>query len=162
MKRKIALGLCASLVTLSLVGCSSTPKEEEKAPETSAPAVEETTAFTGEKTVETLYAEDSKDMVVTTVTFEEGKPVDVKIDVKLEDGGTKREAVEAGNYVMKDQSATWNEQIDTLQKLIVENDFDLSKITLSDEDGHTDAVSGVTIKIPAYLKGVEEALAQVK
>ena len=89
MKRKIALGLCASLVTLSLVGCSSTPKEEEKAPETSAPAVEETTAFTGEKTVETLYAEDSKDMVVTTVTFEEGKPVDVKIDVKLEDGGTK-------------------------------------------------------------------------
>ena len=162
MKRKIALGLCASLVTLSLVGCSSTPKEEEKAPETSAPAVEETTAFTGEKTVETLYSEDKKDMVITTVTFEEGKPVDVKIDVKQEDGTSKREAVEAGNYVMKDESATWNEQMDTLQKFIIENDFDLSKVTLSDEEGHTDAVSGVTIKIPAYLKGVEEALAQVK
>ena len=150
MKRKIALGLCASLITLSLVGCSSSKQE-----------VEETTAFTGEKTVETPYGEGN-DKVVTTVTFEEGKPVDVKIDVKLEDGGTKREAVEAGNYVMKDQTATWSEQIDTLQKFIVENDFDLSKITLSDEDGHTDAVSGVTIKIPAYLKGVEEALAQVK
>ena len=162
MKRKIALGLCASLVTISLVGCTSTKKEEEKAPETSAPSVEQSTAFTGEKTVETLYSEDKKDMVITTVTFEEGKPVDVKIDVKQEDGTSKREAVEAGNYVMKDQSATWNEQMDTLQKFIVENDFDLSKITLSDEDGHTDAVSGVTIKIPAYLKGVEEALAQVK
>ena len=150
MKRKIALGLCASLITLSLVGCSSSKQE-----------VEETTAFTGEKTVETPYGEGN-DKVVTTVTFEEGKPVDVKIDVKLEAGGTKREAVEAGNYVMKDQSATWNEQMDTLQKFIVENDFDLSKVTLSDEDGHTDAVSGVTIKIPAYLKGVEEALAQVK
>ena len=63
---------------------------------------------------------------------------------------------------MKDQTATWTEQIENLQKFIVENDFDLSKVTLSDEDGHTDAVSGVTIKIPAYLKGVEEALAQVK
>ena len=95
-------------------------------------------------------------MVITTVTFEEGKPVDVKIDVKQEDGTSKREAVEAGNYVMKDETATWSEQMDTLQKFIVENDFDLSKVTLSDEEGHTDAVSGVTIKIPAYLKGVEE------
>ena len=162
MKRKIALGLCASLVTISLVGCTSTKKEEEKAPETSAPSVEQSTAFTGEKTVETLYAEDSKDMVVTTVTFEEGKPVDVKIDVKLEDGTTKREAVEAGNYVMANETATWTEQIETLQKFIVENDFDLSKVTLSDDEGHTDAVSGVTIKVPAYLDGVKEALAQVK
>ena len=162
MKRKIALGLCASLVTISLVGCTSTKKEEEKAPETSTPSVEQSTAFTGEKTVETLYAEDSKDMVVTTVTFEEGKPVDVKIDVKLEDGTTKREAVEAGNYVMANETATWTEQIETLQKFIVENDFDLSKVTLSDDEGHTDAVSGVTIKVPSYLDSVKEALAQVK
>ncbi len=161
MKRKIALGLCASLITLSLVGCSSTPKEE-KSTETSAPAVEETTAFTGEKTVETPYSEDSKDMVVTTVTFEDGKPVDVKIDVKFEDGSTKREAVEDGTYVMANESATWTEQIESLQDFIIENDFDLSKVTLSDEEGHTDAVSGVTIKIPSYIAGVEEALAQVK
>ena len=159
MKRKIALGLCVSLITLSLVGCSSTPKEEST--ETSAPSVEETTAFTGEKTVETPYGEGN-DKVVTTVTFKDGKPEDVEIDVKLEDGSTKREAVEAGTYVMANESATWTEQIESLQKFIIENNFDLSKVTLSDEDGHTDAVSGVTIKIPAYLKGVEEALAQVK
>jgi len=161
MKRKIALGLCASLITLSLVGCSSTPNEE-KSTETSAPAVEETKAFTGEKTVETQYSEGSNDKVVTTVTFKEGKPVDVKIDVKLEDGTTKRDAVEAGTYVMANESATWTEQIESLQKFIIENDFDLSKVTLSDEEGHTDAVSGVTIKIPSYIAGVEEALAQVK
>ena len=160
MKRKIALGLCVSLITLSLVGCSSTPKEEST--ETSAPAVEKTTAFTGEKTVETQYSEDSKDMVVTTVTFEEGKPVDVKIDVKFEDGTTKREAVEDGTYVMANESATWTEQIESLQKFIIENDFDLSKVTLSDEEGHTDAVSGVSIKISSYLDGVKEALEQVK
>jgi len=161
MKRKIALGLCASLITLSLVGCSSTPNEE-KSTETSAPAVEETTAFTGEKTVETQYSEGSNDKVVTTVTFKEGKPVDVKIDVKLEDGTTKRDAVEAGTYVMANESATWTEQIESLQKFIIENDFDLSKVTLSDEEGHTDAVSGVSIKISSYLDGVKEALAQVK
>ena len=159
MKRKIALGLCASLITLSLVGCSSTPKEEST--ETSAPAVEETTAFTGEKTVETPYGEGN-DKVVTTVTFEEGKPVDVKIDVKLEDGTTKRDAVEAGTYVMANESATWTEQIESLQDFIIENDFDLSKVILSDDEGHTDAVSGVSIKVPAFIASVEEALSQVK
>ncbi len=159
MKRKIALGLCASLITLSLVGCSSTPKEEST--ETSAPAVEETTAFTGEKTVETPYGEGN-DKVVTTVTFEEGKPVDVKIDVKLEDGSTKRDAVEAGTYVMANESATWTEQIESLQDFIIENDFDLSKVILSDDEGRTDAVSGVTIKVSEYVASVEEALSQVK
>lgn len=159
MKRKIALGLCVSLITLSLVGCSSTPKEEST--ETSAPAVEETTAFTGEKTVETPYGEGN-DKVVTTVTFEEGKPVDVKIDVKLEDGTTKRDAVEAGTYVMANESATWTEQIESLQDFIIENDFDLSKVILSDDEGRTDAVSGVTIKVSEYVASVEEALSQVK
>ena len=159
MKRKIALGLCVSLITLSLVGCSSTPKEEST--ETSAPAVEETTAFTGEKTVETPYGEGN-DKVVTTVTFEEGKPVDVKIDVKLEDGSTKRDAVEAGTYVMANESATWTEQIESLQDFIIENDFDLSKVILSDDEGRTDAVSGVTIKVSEYVASVEEALSQVK
>ena len=159
MKRKIALGLCTSLITLSLVGCSSTPKEEST--ETSAPSVEETTAFTGEKTVETPYGEGN-DKVVTTVTFKDGKPEDVEIDVKLEDGSTKREAVEAGTYVMANESATWTEQIESLQKFIIENNFDLSKVTLSDEEGHTDAVSGVTIKVNEYVSGVEEALKQVK
>ena len=158
MKRKIALGLCASLITLSLVGCSSTPKEEST--ETSAPAVEETTAFTGEKTVETPYGEGN-DKVVTTVTFEEGKPVDVKIDVKLEDGTTKRDAVEAGTYVMANESATWTEQIESLQDFIIENDFDLSKVILSDDEGRTDAVSGVTIKVSEYVASVEESLSQV-
>lgn len=159
MKRKIALGLCASLITLSLVGCSSST--EEKPEETSAPAVEETTAFTGEKTVETPYGEGN-DKVVTTVTFEEGKPVDVVIDVKLEDGSTKREAVEAGTYVMAEESATWTEQIESLQAFIIENDFDLSKVILSDDEGRTDAVSGVTIKVSEYVSSVEEALSQVK
>ena len=150
MKRKIALGLCASLITLSLVGCSSSKQE-----------VEETTAFTGEKTVETPYGEGN-DKVVTTVTFEEGKPVDVVIDVKLEDGSTKREAVEAGTYVMANESATWTEQIEDLQDFIKENEFDLSKVILSDDEGRTDAVSGVTIKVSEYVASVEEALSQVK
>ena len=159
MKRKIALGLCVSLITLSLVGCSSTP-EENKSSQTDKAAVEETTAFTGEKTVETPYGEGN-DKVVTTVTFKDGKPEDVEIDVKLEDGSTKREAVEAGTYVMANESATWTEQIESLQKFIIENNFDLSKVT-SDDEGRTDAVSGVTIKVKDYVSSVEEALNQVK
>ena len=162
MKRKIALGLCASLVTLSLVGCSSTPKEEEKAPETSAPAVEETKAFTGEKTVETVYSEEKNEKLITTVTFEEGKPVDVKMDVKTADGGSRRDAVDAGEYVMANESATWTEQIESFQNFVKENDFDLSKVTLSDEEGHTDAISGVTINVSVYIEGIKQALEEVK
>ncbi len=63
---------------------------------------------------------------------------------------------------MANQSATWTEQIESLQDFIIENDFDLSKVILSDDEGHTDAVSGVSIKVPAFIASVEEALSQVK
>ena len=63
---------------------------------------------------------------------------------------------------MANESATWTEQIEDLQDFIKENEFDLSKVILSDDEGRTDAVSGVTIKVSEYVASVEEALSQVQ
>lgn len=161
MKRKLLAGLCVSMLTLSLVGCSSSDDKKEDAG-SEKPPVEESKGFTGEKTVETKYEEGKADMVVTTIKFENGAPVDVKIDVKTEDGKMKKELSEAGDYKMANETAPWHEQMAALEKAIIENDFDLDKITLSDADGHTDAVSGVTIKVPGYLEGVKACLAAAK
>ena len=158
MKRKLALGLCVGMLTLSLVGCSSSNEGDK---ETSNEATEQQ-AFTGDKTVELPSGKEGKDILMTTVTFEDGKPVNVNIDVKGEDGKMKSELVAAGEYVMANETSPWTDQVDALEAFIKENDFDLSKVTLTNEEGNTDAVSGVTIKVGEYVEGVQKALDEVK
>ncbi|MCR1950097.1 MULTISPECIES: hypothetical protein [unclassified Clostridium] len=123
------------------------------------------TGFTGAKIAETPYDStgEKKDMVVTKVVFNHGKPVGVNIDVKQEDGSMKKKASEEGKYVMKEGEAKhWHEQMGLLEKFMVENNFDLSKIKLTNDDGNTDAVSGVSIKVGTYVKAVQDVLDSVK
>ena len=111
--------------------------------------------FTGVKSTE---YKTEKDVILTEITFEDGQAVDIKIDV-VTDGKSKVEESKAGNYVMKEREENaWHEQIALLEAFLKENNFDLTKVTLSDDAGHTDAVAGVTIKVPDYIKAVEEAL----
>lgn len=160
MNKKLVSLLCAGLLTVSLVGCSST-EEGDKETSTETPAVEQTgDGFTGEKVVETAYGVGKSDIVLTTVTFENGNPTDVNIDVKMGDK-MKSELAASGEYVMKEGGTPWNEQIDALEDFIVESKFDLSKVTLTNDDGNTDAVSGVSIKVSGFFVGIEDALAQV-
>ncbi|MDU3351571.1 MAG: hypothetical protein E7E72_15890, partial [Clostridium sp.] len=106
---------------------------------------------------------EKKDMVVTKVVFNHGKPVGVNIDVKQEDGSMKKKASEEGKYVMKEGEAKhWHEQMELLEKFMVENNFDLSKIKLTNDAGNTDAVSGVSIKVGTYVKAVQDVLDSVK
>lgn len=167
MNKKLLSLLCAGLLTVSLVGCSSTEEEAvETTPETSTEEQVETSSegsgsdFTGEKVVEIAAGPGKSDVVITTVTFENGNPTDVNIDVETSEG-MKSELAASGEYVMVEGGTPWNEQIDALEDFIVENKFDLSKVTLSNEDGNTDAVSGVSIKVSGYFAGIEEAIAQV-
>ena len=121
--------------------------------------------FTGAKIAETPYdpTGKKKDMVVTKVVFNHGKPVAVNVDVKQEDGSMKKKASEEGKYVMKEGEAKhWHEQMDLLEKFIAENNFDLSKVKLINDDGNTDAVSGVSIKVGTYVKAVQDVLDSVK
>ncbi|WP_322379187.1 hypothetical protein, partial [Clostridium perfringens] len=110
--------------------------------------------YTGAKIAETPYDSTGKkkDIVVTKVVFDHGKPVGVNIDVKQEDGTMKRKASEEGKYVMKEGEAKkWHEQMELLEKFMIENNFDLSKVKLTNDEGNTDAVSGVSIKVGTYV-----------
>lgn len=162
MKRKlIALCLVASTI---FVGCSS--KGEEGAQDTSGtPTQEEQAKFTGTKSYEALYDSTGKkgDVVVVDVEFKDGEPVAVSIDVRQESGVLKSEASKAGDYVMKQgEEKAWHEQVELLETFIKENGFDLSKVTLTGDNGNTDAVTGVSIKVGSYLEAVQNALDQVK
>lgn len=118
------------------------------------------TGFTGAKTAET---KSEKDMVVTKVVFNHGKPVSVNFDVKQEDGSMKKQVSADGKYVMKaGEAKRWDEQMELLEDFIAKNNFDLSKVKLTNDDGNTDAVSGVSIKVGTYLTALQELLDSVK
>ncbi len=151
-KKLVALAAATMVVSTLFVGCGEN-KADETAENTS------TEAFTGVKTAEIAGEEDT---TIAEVTFENGTPVSVNIDSKNADGSMKSEASISGAYDMKNDGKKWHEQIDLLEEAIVENNFDLSKINITDEDGHTDAVSGVSIKVKSFVDAVQEALDQVK
>lgn len=164
-KRLCALMMVALTVTTVMVGCTSKKDEDVKKDNENAVVDDAGAEFTGVKKTETPYDStgESKDIIITEVTFEKGEPVSVNIDVKQEDGSMKSKASADGKYVMnKDEKHAWHEQVDLLEEAIKENKFDLSKIKLIDEDGHTDAVSGVSIKVPSYVEAVQKTLDEVK
>lgn len=110
--------------------------------------------FSGVKTTE---IEGEKGTNIIEIVYDNGKAVNLNIDMIQEDGSSKRAASEEGTYDMGGELA-WHEQMDLLEDFIVANNFDLSKVNLTDEDGHTDAVSGVSIKVGSYLPLIEQAL----
>lgn len=154
MKKNFLVTIITMLAAISMVACGQKKNEE--------PTVEK---FTGVKTVEVAYDStgSKKDVVVAEVEYKDGEAIGVDIDVKLEDGTMKSTLSKNGEYVMKEgEEFAWHQQVDMLEEAIVKNEFDLSKISLTDEDGHTDAVSGVSIKVNPYIEAVEQALKEVK
>ncbi|MGL6172993.1 MAG: hypothetical protein ACRC1P_00050 [Cellulosilyticaceae bacterium] len=154
---------------VAFTGCSSkeatTPVEPTTQEQTKEEPKQETTenaeAFTGTQTREALYELGKGDVIVTEMTFENGTPVDVKMDVRMENGQMKSEAAASGEYVMVEGGTPWNEQIDALVAFIKENNFDLSKVTYTNDKGNTDVVSGVSIKVSAYVEAVEALMTEV-
>ncbi len=151
-KLNILVLALSSMMIFTACGTKQAPTET---PVATAPAKTTDAAFTGEKVGEVA---DEKGKTVATVTFAEGKPVSVKFDYINEDGSSKYEQAAAGEYVMVEGGTPWNEQVDALATFLKENDFDLDKVNLSDEDGHTDAVTGVSIKVPDLLAAFKAAL----
>lgn len=153
--KKLGILLLALSSMVAFTACGSNEKPAETPVATETPATTEEAAFTGEKTGEVA---DEEGKTVATVTFEEGKAVSVKFDYINKDGSSKYEQAAAGEYVMGEGSTPWNEQVDALATFLAENEFDVEKVNLTDEDGHTDAVTGVSIKVPALLDAVKAAL----
>ncbi len=161
MKSKKLIAICL-LSTAILVGCGS---KEEKDTSTTGSNVEQSQKFTGTKTYEKLYDETGKkgDVIITNVEFKDGEPVKVSLDVRQENGTMKKDEAKKGNYVMKEGEAkNWGEQMDLLEAFLNENKVDTSKVKLTNDDGNTDAVSGVSIKVGSYVKAVQEVVDTVK
>ena len=148
-------------LAMGLTACGAKTEAPAETPAVETPATTESTeptdaAFSGEKVGEVADEEGGK--TVATVTFEAGNPVDVKFDYIDKDGASKYEKAAAGEYVMGENSTPWNEQVDALATFLKENNFDVEAVNLTDEDGHTDVVTGVSIKVPALLEAVKSAL----
>jgi major membrane immunogen (membrane-anchored lipoprotein) len=79
-----------------------------------------------------------------------------------ENGTDKVTRSESGRYGMvanSDAQAPWFEQAAATAQWLVENQ-DPTAITYTDDQGHTDAISGVSIHVVEFFDLVEEALAQ--
>ena len=111
--------------------------------------------FTGAKVGE---VKDDKGTTTAKVMFEHGTPVNVKFDYVTAEEPSKYKAAKEGTYSMGEGTTPWNEQVDSLSTFLVENNFDLTKVTYTNDAGNTDAVSGVSIKVADLIKAVEEAL----
>ena len=93
---------------------------------------------------------------VVTVTVKDGKIAEVNWEAVGADGSTKSVLSENGEYVMTEDGLTWKEQAEALAKAVVENQS-LSFLNL-DEQGKTDAVSGVSISIGGFTALAEKCL----
>ena len=93
---------------------------------------------------------------VVTVTVKDGKIAEVNWEAVGADGNTKSVLSENGEYVMTEDGLTWKEQAEALAKAVVENQS-LSFLNL-DEQGKTDAVSGVSISIRGFTALAEKCL----
>lgn len=104
-----------------------------------------------------------KDSVEITVSG--GKITAVTWNGTHKDGGDdKATASKAGKYPMVEQGgakAPWHEQAALAEAYLIQTQ-DPTAVNYTDEDGHTDAISGATIKVKEFFTLAAEALATAK
>lgn len=119
MKRKILVGLCAGVLTLSLVGCSSTPKEEAGMKD-------------GVYQAETKEADENGGKAIAGVKVEGGKIVEATYNEFTNDGN-KRDN-EGYNKMMKDKAGTSPSEYEP----------EIEKQIVDAQSAEIDGVSGAT------------------
>ena len=93
-----------------------------------------------------------------SMTVKDGKITEVNWDCVDADGNLKSVLSENGEYVMTEDGPTWAEQSEALAKAVIENQS-LNFLTM-DEQGKTDAVSGVSINVSEFVDLVGQCLVQ--
>ncbi len=92
------------------------------------------------------------------ITVADGKITEVSWDAVSEDGSKKSVMSENGEYVMTEDGLTWKAQAEALANALIENQS-LSFLS-TDEQGKTDAVSGVSISVGGFISLAEQCLMQ--
>lgn len=166
---KILLLMMVMVLTLSMaVGCSQ-PAEEPAETPAETPTEETTEAPVAEAMYEdgTYFAMDDefagsgwKSAVILEV--KDGKIADINWTALSNKGGLdKKEASKAGYYPMVENGgaqAPWHEQAQKVEAYLLETQ-DVTAINYSDDEGHTDAISGVSIHVNDFYALAEKALA---
>lgn len=174
----LAMSLSLVLVTGLLAGCGSNEKKAtNNATKTTTEATTTTTEAPKETAAEAKYKDGTyvaegasfeeasgwKDTV--TLEIKDGKIVSANWNGVHKDGGDDKKTQSAnGKYGMKTIGkaiAEWHEQAALAEAYLIEKQ-DPTAIKFTDAEGHTDAISGATIKVSAFFTLAEEALNKAK
>ena len=91
-----------------------------------------------------------------TMTVADGKITEVNWEAVGEDGSKKSVLSENGEYVMTEDGLTWKEQAEALASALIENQsLDFLQVN---EQGKTDAVSGVSISVGGFISLAEKCM----
>ena len=92
------------------------------------------------------------------MTVKDGKITEVVWESVGEDGSKKSVLSESGEYVMTENGPTWKEQAEAMAAALVENQsLDFAELN---EQGKTDAVSGVSISVGGFVDLAQQCLNQ--
>lgn len=95
---------------------------------------------------------------IVTLTVENGKIMAASWDGVTADGAKKSIMSENGEYTMSEDGLTWKAQAEALAAALIENQS-LSFLT-TNEQGKTDAVSGVSISVGGFISLANNCLEQ--
>ncbi len=164
MKKTWMLLLALMLVAVTVAGCGGDKKPAEQGNKetptnSTAPAPADGYAD-GSYYAEGDFAEKSGWKEVVSIEVKDGKIIDVNWNALHKDGGLdKKVSSETGAYGMVEHGnaqAEWHEQAAKIEQFIVEKQS-AADLKLNDE-GKTDAVSGVSIGAGEFVQLVDKAL----
>lgn len=170
LRNKIAaVGMATMLAAALLAGCGA-PQEtvnpadstgEQTAPEQSSQQSGEAEYKDG------IYFAQEKDFAesgwkyMATLEVQDGKIVKADWNGAAKTAGkNKKESSESGEYGMKERGnaqSEWHEQAALAEAYLIEKQ-DPTDITYTDDEGHTDAISGASIHVKEFFTLAKEAL----
>lgn len=169
MRRAFIVFTVLIVVSALFVSCGNGETEERSAEQETETTTETAAAGSGDLAdgvyfaMEDQFAERTGWRYNATIEVEDGEIVAAEWNgAHRENGTNKVTRSESGEYGMvanSDAQAPWFEQAAATEEWLLENQ-DPSAITYTDDQGHTDAISGVSIHVVEFFDLVEEALAQ--
>ncbi|SKA79155.1 Major membrane immunogen, membrane-anchored lipoprotein [Caloramator quimbayensis] len=170
MKNKIiSMILSLILITGLLSGCGSNTTSGNTNSNTASNTSSNTQETQKSKYADGIYFAQADDFDaqtgwkdVVTLEVKDGKIVSADWNGANKNGGADKKTVsKEGKYGMKQigkAQSEWHEQAQKAEAYLIEKQ-DPKAITYKDAEGHTDAISGVSIHVMSFFKLAEKALA---
>lgn len=95
------------------------------------------------------------------LTVQGGQITAVNWDARNVEGSSKKELSKAGEYVMSETSLPWHEQAQIMEQALLYTQ-DPQKLIYDSSSGKTDAYSGATVRVSAFITLASQALEQAR